>query len=683
MKKAFNSFRLSLALLLSMSPFVSNILSAQVFQVDTILYNGNPSRFINFVFLGDGFQSTEFASYASSVQASTNYLFSISPFAEYKNYFNVFSIQVPSVQSGADHPGTATDVSEPAHPVLTVNTYFNSTFDVSSIHRLLVANNSAAINNVVITNFPQFDQKLILVNSPYYGGSGGTNAAASLHGSSNEIMVHEIGHSFAGLQDEYWSGLSWETANMTQQSSPALVRWTNWIGVSGVGVYQHCCGGNSATWYHPSNNCKMRSLNTAFCPVCKETILEKVHQVFGTPILSYLPLSDTLTYCSQPIGFSISTVKPIPNTLRVSWFLNGNLILMNNDSITIQSAQLINGSNILKAEVLDTTLLSRLNTHPTNHTNSKTWTIQYNPAPPVSISPTGNSFICQGDSLIFSASPAVFYQWNTGEVSQTITVVSSGTYDVYINGCIENSDTVSVTVNANPIPIVAVNGSSEFCTGDSVNLSTGIFGSYLWSNGDTTQNIIAFTSGNYFVSVTDSNGCRGISSSESIVENSLPIVNLGNDTSLCGSCTLLLDAENTGAIYAWNTGASTRNILITSPGVYWVMVTDSNGCSSSDTIIVDLFVGTSGASIYSQPVLSIFPNPSNGFFTLEIRGEEISSASFYLFSLLGNQLIISGELEKESDKISKTIDLSSFAKGIYIGQIVTQNSVFTRSLILR
>ena len=446
MKKAFQSVLFSFVLYLVFPGSGLSIISAQIFPVDTILYNGNTSRFINLVYLGDGFQSSQFASYTSSVQASTNYLFSISPFLEYKNYFNVFSIRVPSVESGADHPGTATDVSEPAHPLLVADTYFNSTFDRSSIHRLLVAANTSAINSVVASNFPQFDQKLILVNSPYYGGSGGANAAASLNGSSNEIMVHEIGHSFAGLQDEYWSGLSWETANMSQQSNPVLVRWASWIGFNGVGVYQHCCGGSSATWYRPSNNCKMRTLNAPFCPVCKEGIIEKIHQVFGTPILSYLPLSDTLPYCSQAIDFRITTVKPIPNTLRVKWLLNGNLIQMNIDSLTLQSLQLNPGSNLLRAEVRDTTAMIRVGTHATSHDYFKEWVISYYPAPGVSISPPGVSEICMGDSIYLTADSAAYYSWSNGATTQTIAVSAAGSYAVYINNCPDTTDSVSIWV---------------------------------------------------------------------------------------------------------------------------------------------------------------------------------------------------------------------------------------------
>ncbi|HOZ88231.1 MAG TPA: M64 family metallopeptidase, partial [Bacteroidia bacterium] len=178
--------------------------SAQTFTVDTILYNGNSNNYIDLVFMGDGFQAGQLSSYINSVQNLSNYLFTISPFSEYKNYFNVFAIRVPSLNSGTNHPAIALDVTEPVFPAASVNTYFNSTFDYGSIHRLLVAQDYTAINNVLINNMPLVDQPLMLVNSTYYGGSGGALAASSLNSSSYEILVHEIGHSFAFLKDEYF-----------------------------------------------------------------------------------------------------------------------------------------------------------------------------------------------------------------------------------------------------------------------------------------------------------------------------------------------------------------------------------------------------------------------------------------------------------------------------------------------
>ena len=70
-----------------------------------------------------------------------------------------------------------------------------------------------------------------------------------MHRSANQIAIHQIGHSFGKLKDEYYAGDQYATenaVNMTQVTDPALVKWKNWIGDNGIVIYQHCCGGNSS-----------------------------------------------------------------------------------------------------------------------------------------------------------------------------------------------------------------------------------------------------------------------------------------------------------------------------------------------------------------------------------------------------------------------------------------------------
>jgi hypothetical protein len=200
---------------------------------------------------------------------------------------------------------------------------FNGTFDAGNIHRLLVAGNSSAINSVIFQNFPLYDQVLILINTPHYGGSGGSRAVSSLHTSAPEIMLHEMGHSFGGLADEYYAGDQYanERPNMTQETNPVQVKWKNWMDDQGIGIYQHCCGGNSAEWYRPHEGCKMRALGTnyPFCAVCKETMIERIHFLFGSPVVSRVPAQNSVSMCGAPIGFTLNTAKPNPNTISTTW----------------------------------------------------------------------------------------------------------------------------------------------------------------------------------------------------------------------------------------------------------------------------------------------------------------------------------------------------------------------------
>lgn len=489
----------------------TSTLHAQTFQLDTILYNGDPNKFINFVFMGDGYQNSQLGTYKSDVQNVTDYLFTISPFSEYKNYFNVFAIRVPSAQSGVKHPKSASDCPDAvSHPQLSVTTYFNSTFDYYSIHRLLVPQNSSAINSVLINNFPLYDQKLMLVNSPYYGGSGGSTTTSSLHSSAYEIMVHEIGHSFAGLADEYYAGDVYanEDPNMTKETNAAFVKWKNWIGVDGVGIYQHCCGGNSATWYRPHNNCKMRYLGTEypFCPVCRETIVKKVHQLFNTPIVSHQPNETSVSYCNQPLHFELSTVSPLPNTLQIKWKLNGNEVEINNNSVTISHNQLNTGNNILSVYVKDTTSFVRDNSHTVNYTYQIDWTINNSIAQPA-ITVSGETTFCQGDSVVLTSSTADAYLWNNGETTQSITTSTAGNY------LVTTTNSIGCSATSLPEMITTNTVDTSVTLTDATLSSNAIQASYQWVtcptmqivDGETDQTFSPTQNGDYAVIVTQNN----------------------------------------------------------------------------------------------------------------------------------------------------------------------------------
>ncbi len=352
---------------------------AQTFQMDTILYKGNINQYINIVIMGDGYTVDEQNKFISDARNLSNYLFVQSPWSNYLNYFNVFAIKVISTQSGTRHLNTASDCNSasPLVPVFKPNTYFGCSFDAYGIHRLVVPSNTSNIANVLATNFPGYDQVLIVANTPYYGGSGGSYATGTVNTYSNEIMAHEIGHSFAYLADEYYAGDIYfaEKANMTQQTNPALVKWKNWLGYNGVDIYQYCCGGNSALWYKPHTSCKMQVLGKPYCSVCTEAIIERIHSLVN-PIVSYIPATLTINSPSQFIDFKLTELmKPITNTLNIVWKLDGVTVLNNIDSIKLDQNSLTNGMHTLAVNVVDTTRLLRVDNHSTQHINTVIWTI--------------------------------------------------------------------------------------------------------------------------------------------------------------------------------------------------------------------------------------------------------------------------------------------------------------------
>lgn len=361
--------------------------SAQTFDVEVIKYSGAEDKRINLVILSDGYQVGELDKFITDATIFTNAMFGQSPFLEYANYFNVYAIKVPSNESGADHPANATDVNEMGATPVFVDTYFNATFDSFGFHRLLYyeidgnnANNThAKIISVLADNFPMYDQALILVNSPYYGGSGGEFPMASTHVDGKQIAIHELGHSLFNLKDEYLLPDIFyaEAINMTQETNTSLVKWKNWIGTNGVNIFPYGNSGIPSTWYKPRHQkCKMEVLNETFCSVCKEGMIEKIHSLIS-PIDSYTPNEDTVNNPSFPLSFQLNLIKPTPNTLESVWTLNANNFGNNVDDVSILETNLVEGANTLTTVVTDATSLLKVDNHETLHLYTITWTINY------------------------------------------------------------------------------------------------------------------------------------------------------------------------------------------------------------------------------------------------------------------------------------------------------------------
>jgi hypothetical protein len=347
---------------------------AQPFAIDTLQYQGSTTKAIDLVIVGDGYTINEQHFFHDDAVRFTNYLFKTEPFKQYSTFFNIYAIRTVSEQSGATHPQALSDCPEEAWettdvparfngytrnikvPTGTVSTIFGSSFDTSGIHRLVVPTKEALLDEIVSSHVPGAHQVVVLVNSPYYGGSGGKYATATVNIQSNAIAVHEIGHSFANLADEYWSGNQYaaEGPNLSQKITD--IPWKHWLGHDDVGIYSYGNTASRSNWFRPHEYCNMQYLIAPFCPVCKEQFVKKIHEK-SNPILSQSPESNDLITTDASQIFSISLLKPSPNTLQTEWFFNDKLIGKNKEAISINAGAYLQGRNILKVVVTDTTSL--------------------------------------------------------------------------------------------------------------------------------------------------------------------------------------------------------------------------------------------------------------------------------------------------------------------------------------
>jgi hypothetical protein len=242
-------------------------------------------------------------------------------------------------------------------------------------------------------------------------------------------------------------------------------------------------------------------------------------------------------------------------------------------------------------------------------------------APTATITPAGPTTFCQGGSVVLAANGSSAYSWSNGANTPSITASTSGNYLVTItdaNGC--QATSTAVTVNVNPLPSanITANGSTSFCTGDSVILTANTSNAYLWSNSAITQSITVYNSGNYSVQVTDANGCTSPASSSITVSASAspaPTITVTGNTSICQGDAVILTAS-TSDTYMWSNGATTQSITVTTAGTYNVTVTNSNACngtgtSSNTTITVNPLPTANFTTPGTLPTVN-FTNTSTG-----------------------------------------------------------------------
>jgi gliding motility-associated-like protein len=207
--------------------------------------------------------------------------------------------------------------------------------------------------------------------------------------------------------------------------------------------------------------------------------------------------------------------------------------------------------------------------------------------------------LCEGDYL--ELKPAVVnasYHWNTGATSSSIVVNQSGQYilEATSNGC-ALSDTINV--NFQPPPTFGLPQDTKICAGEGLLLDPGITGDhYLWQDGSTARNLVATQPGWYWLQLT-TNGCTS-SDSMYIDQYVAPLINFGNDQSLCRGDSLVLDAGPGFSSYNWNTGAGVSSIVVKNAGEYLVLAQTTDGCTVSDTMTV--------LNLYEHPVITLDPN---------------------------------------------------------------------------
>lgn len=258
--------------------------------------------------------------------------------------------------------------------------------------------------------------------------------------------------------------------------------------------------------------------------------------------------------------------------------------------------------------------------------------------------------ICDGDSLALYLTGGNTYLWSDGSTNHTNSINSVGSLSVTVtngDGCMR-SDTVSVT---GVLDVVEVDlGATKYeCPGIAVSLNAGNTGaSFLWSTGETTQSITTTSSGNFYVTVSQTGFCDGIDQVLVSRHTIVPADILMKDDS-CGHREIWLNS-NTHDVVAWFDGSSDTNVIANSSNMYYVTATDLHGCESIDSQyvniaalpvftlgndtflcgeeVITLFTGLSGTHIWSTGAIgSVISVTTTGTYQVTVTNNAGCSAS--------------------------------------------------------
>lgn len=139
---------------------------------------------------------------------------------------------------------------------------------------------------------------------------------------------------------------------------------------------------------------------------------------------------------------------------------------------------------------------------------------------------------------------------------------------------------VTVTVNALPAtPIITASGSTSFCTGGSVDLTSSATSGNVWSNNATTNTITVSATGNYTVTVTDANGCSNTSAPISVNVSNAPAPTISASSTQACSGEVVTVTSSAADSYLWSTGETTQSIEVTNTAAVSVTVTNANACN--------------------------------------------------------------------------------------------------------
>ena len=309
-----------------------------------------------------------------------------------------------------------------------------------------------------------------------------------------------------------------------------------------------------------------------------------------------------------------------------------------------------------------------------------------------------NSPVCSGDTLRLTAQSVngVTYNWTgTGGFSSNqpnVTLANSAIADsglyiisVTLGNCTSIPDSFRVIINALPASPTVSASRDTICISDTAQVCvSGTFDHYQWNtvlqgnSGDTTQCIYVLNAGDYYLTVTDTNGCSTTSTPHLQVytypATSVSIVVQGDTLSSFGATSYQWILNDTDIA-----GANSSIYIAKRTGNYSVRIVDHNGCISTSS---STYVVVNGiADIISTRYLDIYPNPASTILNVRYSGPVEGNCTLALFDILGNKLMEQPLYFNVAG--NRQLDVSYLPRGMYLLQLQTADQFVTEKIAIQ
>jgi len=380
---------LALPLVLALPAGAQEVGSSRVVPIQV---TGDAAKRFSLVILSEGYTAADMPKFREHVDKHLNILWALEPFRSYRNYINVYAVEIVSGESGITCDPEVREIRNTP-----LRLHFGGGCDNPNARGITPQQQSdyEIARAYARTATPDYDQILVIANTDTYGGIGGSIATTSGGNALGPyITPHEIGHSLGRLQDEYtysargragaaYTGDEPNSIHHTILSEAEMraqqKKWWRWLGEESesggkIGLFEGGQSRTSGIW-RPSKHSMMISLGYYFDQVSRERMAQRISgQVeliaASTPTDAPVPADDVIW---------IETPQPNFHELNIEWTVNGRRIesAANNHRLALAPLRLGPGDHRVEVKVVDPTDFVRDPIiRDTSFTATRTWTVR-------------------------------------------------------------------------------------------------------------------------------------------------------------------------------------------------------------------------------------------------------------------------------------------------------------------